>query len=161
MPAMQSALVFFVALILVCRGLICPPAVELGPYGILPWGTLTSFADPTAKWLAAPIGSRVFYYSFKNDKFSKIVGKLHIVGNSIFQVTLNGLSLGRIVGTSNSSSYTKIPVSFPQVEFMFVVRCLNLNFLRALHGTGIIFSTNYCIHKHRLSTRGDVRSNIR
>ena len=109
-------------LVTISKGSMCPNAIELGSYGIAPWGTLAAFADPSAKWLEAPVGSIVYYLSYTNEQSSEILGKLHIIGNALFQVTVNGISLGNFVGVWNSSAYTKIPISLVLVSMNLCCR---------------------------------------
>ncbi len=94
---------------------MCPPAQELGNYGMQPWGTSSNFADLNAKWIAAPTGSIIYYLSYTNAYNSVIAGKLHMIGDTTFQVSLNGNSLGSFAGSWDSSAYTKIPITLRQV----------------------------------------------
>ena len=94
---------------------MCPPAQELGIYGISPWGSTSNFADSNAKWIAAPSGNMTVYLSHINTYPSAIAGKLHMIGDAVFQVSLNGVSLGRFAGSWNSISYSKIPITLRQV----------------------------------------------
>ena len=98
---------------------MCSPAQELGVYGILPWGSSSNFADSNAKWIAAPAGSISVYLSYINAYPSAIAGKLHMIGDTKFQISLNGVGLGSFSGSWNSISYTKIPITLRQVAVTF------------------------------------------
>ena len=62
---------------------LCPHAKVLGVYGMPPWGVLTSFADPTAKWIATNAGDSTYYIKYSSPQASSVVGKLHVTGNGI------------------------------------------------------------------------------
>ncbi len=99
-----------------CEGVMCKPVQELGNFGIIPWGSASFFADPTAKWIATSFGSTNLYLSYRNDYHSAIAGKLHIIGDVQFEVFLNGVNLGDFGGVWNNSAYTRIPAKFRQVK---------------------------------------------
>jgi hypothetical protein len=117
------ALIEFLARFRTCEGVMCQPVQELGTFGIAPWGSTSFFADPTAKWIStSKIGSTTLYLSYRNEYPSAIAGKLHIIGDVQFEVSLNGVNLGRFVGIWNNSAYSRIPVNFRQVNLLLAAR---------------------------------------
>jgi hypothetical protein len=114
-------IIVFVTQLVVSSARMCPPVQELGNYGMAPWGSSSNFADSNAKWIAAPAGSVTVYLSYINTYPSAIAGKLHMMGNTTFQISLNGVTLGSFVGTWNTISYTKIPITLRQVVVLDVV----------------------------------------
>jgi hypothetical protein len=107
---------------------MCNPAQELGSYGMAPWGSSSNFVDSNAKWIAAPAGAVTVYLSYINAYPSAIAGKLHMLGETTFQVSLNGASLGNFSGSWNSVSYTKVPITLRQV-----VACLCFSVVKVKH----------------------------
>jgi hypothetical protein len=110
-------LLYFLAQSDICEGVMCQPVQELGTFGIDPWGSTTFFADPAAKWIATSYGSMTtLHLLYRNEFSSAVAGKLHVIGDVQFEISLNGVNLGNFVGTWNTSGYTRIPVNFRQVK---------------------------------------------
>jgi hypothetical protein len=96
---------------------VCRNAIELGSYGILPWGSPVPFADPTANWLATSLGPVTFYFRYINTGSGFIRSKLHILGFASFQININGYNLGNFTGMWNTNTYTRIPCTFNPVRY--------------------------------------------
>ena len=95
---------------------LCKEAKELGEFEISQWSSASSFADPTARWLAATNSTARFFYKYRNVHQSPVSGKLHVLGNAYFLIEVNGVSVGNVSGSRDSDDYTKVPVRFGQVS---------------------------------------------
>ena len=114
MQKTAGCFVLFLLMRTALAGVPCRQAQEIGSFGISPWGSSTSFADQTAKWLTVDVGLTTLYFKYVNYRSDSATGKLHVISNSSIQISINGVKSGKFSGIWKSSPYSKIPFTFHQ-----------------------------------------------
>ncbi|RKO88795.1 hypothetical protein BDK51DRAFT_52292, partial [Blyttiomyces helicus] len=93
--------------------------LNLGNFGMCPWGSTSNFADTISSWIwntlmaakNAPAGSVTCVNEYYNSSNNTISATLHILADDSATIFVNGTNIGTATAGWAKTSYTMLPVN--------------------------------------------------